>query len=178
MYTQKNRAGRSVKATPRQNGGNWNEGDNLKERPSADRLFVYVTFRDLKHFFVLLSHFRLSSYSSTPLPPNRVVAIQPCAVDVILEVFLIAVISKDKERVAVAMAVCKIFYHCVLGTFSFSFLLKLTRPNGFAISRSSDLRLSGSSNALIRLRRGIRLRLGLSFGSTYQCYFLRRISPQ
>jgi len=37
-----------------------------------------------------------------------------------LRFFLIAVIPKDKERLAVAMAVCEIFYHCVLGTFLFS----------------------------------------------------------
>jgi len=62
------------------------------------------------------------------------------------------------------MAVCELFYHCVLGMFSSFFLLKRTRPHRFVISRSSDLRLPGSSNALIHLRRGIRLRLGLNFG--------------
>ena len=126
-----------------------------KERPSADRLFVHVTFRDLRHCF------RPLSSVLTPSPSSLVQSTS------YLRFTLIAVISKDKERPAVAMAVCEIFYHCVLGMFSsFFLLLKRTWPHGFPISRSLDLRLPGSSNALIRLRHRIRLRLGLNFGET------------
>ena len=99
--------------------------------------------------------------------PHLQIALSPSSLvqsTLYLRFFLIAVISKDKGRVAVAMAVCEIFYHCVLGMFSsFLLLLKRTWPQGFAISRSLDLRLPGSFNALIRLRHGIRLRLGLNF---------------
>ena len=132
----------------------------MRGRPSTDRLFVYVTFRDLKHLSVLLS-------STFACLPHLQIALSPSSLvqsTSYLRFTLIAVITKSKERPAIAMAVCELFYHCVLGMFSsFFLLLKLTWPQGFAFSRSLDLRLPGSSNALIRLRRGIRLRLGLNF---------------
>ena len=110
---------------------------------------------------IYLSHFRLYLLPHLQIvwsPSNLVQSTS------YLNFTLIAAIPKDKERLAVAMVVSKSSTTAYLVRFPFIYLLKRTWPHGFAISRSLDLRLPNSSNALIRLRHGIRLQLGLNFG--------------
>ena len=151
----------------------------MKERPSADRLFVYVTFSGLKHLSVLLTYVHFHLYLLTPSPPNRVVAIQPCTVNVILEVFSHSGYIERQRKTGRSNGGIKIFYHCVLGTFSFFLLLKRTRPHGFAISRSLDLRLQGSSQRSHSPQPWNSATIRPQFlGSACQCYLLRCISPK
>jgi len=82
----------------------------LKERPSADRLFVYVTFSGLKHLSVLLTYVHFHLYLLTPSPPNRVVAIQPCTVNVILEVFSHSGYIERQRKTGRSNGGIKIFY--------------------------------------------------------------------
>jgi len=178
VYTQENGASWSVKVTPRQNGGMRDEGQIGKSgRPRTVYLFmlhsgtsnIYLScFRPFRLY--LLFHLQIA-FSPFSLVQSTSYS----------RFFLIAVISKDKERLAVAMVVWKSSTTALRTWYIFLFFLSSETDVAsgicvFEVFRSEVTRFFQRSHSpppwnSATTRPQI-------WGSAYQCYFLRRISPQ